>query len=240
MYARWLVAMVAGCAVGMGSAAPAAAQQFSVSSAEGLVLTLPDGRLAVLQSGANGVTVRGLVDGEPKSGDRIDIAIGDRVVRFQGLANPALERIKAAYEGLAVGGEVVVGLARGDGERVIRFPKPAPGAGRLMAVAGASGGAGAWTSSDGASGAKAVVIGGVHVRENTQGMPEVTHRESDPAAASIALRVGDVITSLNGRSIAALAGLEKLYQEVAAGASITLVVQRGGQPVEVAFRKPTS
>ncbi|MNC98253.1 hypothetical protein D3C83_161560 [compost metagenome] len=69
-------------------------------------------------------------------------------------------------------------------------------------------------------------------------MPYVAFRASDPGATAVGLRTGDVVTHFNGRTIAALRGLEMFYNGTAAGQEITLTVQRGARSETVRFRKP--
>lgn len=221
------------------SPAPVRAQQFSVSSAAGVVVALPDGRLAVLVQSAEGVTVDGLVMGEGVPGAALDIAKGDRVLRIQGVAANALADVERAWDAAPTGAEVTLVLRRGSApEHAVRFAKPAPGSGRRMAVAGGGAGTGAWVSADGPSNVTEMTIAGAHIRNNSEGLPEVSHRTSHPAAAGVALRVRDVIVAVNGKGIAALAGLELLYGKIEAGAEVELTVLRNGTQMNVTFTKP--
>jgi S1-C subfamily serine protease len=108
-----------------------------------------------------------------------------------------------------------------------------------MAVSGAPGQApGAWVTAGQPSDVEEMQIAGARIRNNGDGLPEVVARGSHPAAAAVPLRTGDVIVSVNGKSIAALAGLELFYQPLDAGAEVTLVVRRSGREETVRFRKP--
>jgi S1-C subfamily serine protease len=68
----------------------------------------------------------------------------------------------------------------------------------------------------------------------------VTHRGSDPAAATVGLRTGDIITAVNGQPIAALAGLQLLYDRASVGAELVLTVTRNSTVIEIRFPKPAS
>lgn len=225
-------------------AVPSRAQeQYTVQSSEGIVLVLSDGRLAVLKSVEGRVIVGGLVTSEKNIGSPLDIQGGDRVLAFQADATPTLETIYAAYETLAPGSEVLLTLQRGSAApHAVRFPRPVTPPGntrRAVQFNGKPTDAGAWVSAGSPSDAKEMVIGGAHIRNNKEGMPEVTFRSSDPAAAAVPLRTGDVVTAVNGKGIAALAGLEKLYGAIEAGGEVTLTVMRLGQAQQVTFRKPS-
>lgn len=216
------------------------AQQFSISSSGGVVLTLSDGRLAVLQLRNGEIVIDGLVPPEREAGTPLDLRVGDQVVRFQADAEPTLARIEEAWKAVPTGAEVVIGVRReGGGTRMVTFAKPAETGGRRMAVSmGGRSGAGAWVTGEGPSNVTEMVIAGVHLRNNAQGMPEVTHRSSHPAATSVSLRAGDVVTAVNGRGISALAGLELLYGRIGVGEEVLLTVTRAGAEVTVTFAKP--
>jgi serine protease Do len=215
-------------------------QQMTMSSAGGEVIGLATGQFAVLKTASDGVVVDNVItDPAPAGAVRVGLEAGDRIVALQGEAVVALDLFVAAYRTIAQGTEITLRLSRAGRETAIRFPKPAPQQ-RMMAVGGAAGGpAGAWSAaSPGGAAASTVTIAGAHIVENTQGMPEVSHRASHPAAASVALRVGDVITAIDGRSIAALAGLQLFYAAVPIDAEVTLKVRRANQDITVTFRKP--
>ncbi len=224
-----------------GSVAGAAGQQMRMERAEGSVLVMPGGRLAVVVPDSAGLSVRGVVEGDASvPGAKVDIEEGDRIVSLQRVRMADMTRFMAAWDSIPEGTDVALGILRDGREHVVRFPRPPQATGeRHIAVAGAGGGAGAWTSAaPGAGGSTEVVIAGAHIRSNGQGMPEVVFRGSDAAAAAVPLRVGDVIVAVNGRSIAALAGLELLYGPLATGADVTLKVRRGDADEVVRFAKP--
>lgn len=217
----------------------AGAQEFSVTRAAGAVLVLADGRQAVIGPTKRGVAVQGLIAGERASTAPVDLAVGDLIVSFQGKPSGSADELVTSYERLPVGARVTMVVRRGDVERTITFERPPLPAGKRMAIAmRGSEGAGAWTSGGGPSDVTEVVIAGAHIRNNADGLPAVTHRTADPAEALVPLLVGDVITAVNGRTLAALAGLELLYGKIAAGANVTLAVLRDGRSLEVTFLKP--
>ncbi|NOT07168.1 MAG: PDZ domain-containing protein [Gemmatimonadales bacterium] len=230
--------------VGAVTSDPLLAQQFSMTKSDGVVLILGDGRFAVLKADGARVLIGNLIDGEKAEGVRADIQAGDVIMRILGVRAPTMEQVNTTYEAIKVGDEVILGLRRGTApEHEVRFKRPAvPGGGRPMAIAmeggKAAAGAGAWVSGAGANAATEVVIAGAHIRENAEGMPEVTHRTADPAASTVPLRAGDVIVRINGRMIAALLGLQRFYTEAASGSQITLTLKREGQDMEIKFAKP--
>lgn len=218
----------------------AASQQMMMQRGDGAVVVLPSGRMAVLGLEADQVVVRGVVEGTGSATETAPVMEGDRIVSIQGASVSALDAFTTAYDAIAEGEEVVLGVLRGNASQTVRFPRP-PHAAPLqhMVVTSPSGGAGAWsTASPAGGGATEVVIAGAHIRNNEQGMPAVVFRGSDPAADLVSLRVGDVIVSVNGQTIAALAGLELLYGRVAVGGEVALGIQRGGSEEVVRFAKP--
>lgn len=222
--------------------APLAARQFQARPTEGFVMPLADGRMAVLLTREGGVVVDGVVAADqPGSGPETDLRRGDLVVSFQQSERPSLTDIAQAWERIADSAQVTIAVERSGARHQVRFRKPATRSTPVMrmAISGQEGaGTGAWVGAGGgSSGTTEVVISGNHIRENDQGMPYVAFRASDPGASAVGLRTGDVITHFSGRSLAALRGLEMLYNAAAAGEEIVLTVQRGGRSESVRFRK---
>jgi S1-C subfamily serine protease len=212
-------------------------QQMTMTRSDARVMAVAPGLLLVLRAEASAVTIDGVV-ADSGGGAPVDLQRGDRITSFQGIRGLTIERIMAAYDSATTGTEIAIGIVRTNAsERVVRFSKPAVarGAPRTIAV-GAGVGTGAWASS--AAAAAAFEIAGAHIRENDQGMPEVSHRASHPAAATVPLRVGDVVTAIDGRKVAALAGLTMHYERATVGAEVRLTVARGKDSVEVKFNKP--
>ncbi len=216
---------------------PLLAQTMTMRAGDGLVLRVGVGSQVVVKTEGGAVVVEGVVNDAAGSGP--DLVRGDRIVRAMGTPIATTEALLNAISGVEVGAVVRLGIVRGaQAEREFTFARQPRPSGATMAVAGGEGaGQGAWTTA-GSGGAAGFSIAGAGIIENNEGMPEVSHRGAHPAAATVALRAGDVITQVDGRSIAALAGLTMLYEKVAVGARVRLTVQRGGEVVEVAFDKP--
>lgn len=228
------------------AASPAGAQQqFSARQAEGAVLALADTRLAVVMPANGRLEVVSLV-GEATGPEHTDIQRGDVVLAVDGHSVSTFGDVTARFAAIEVGKPARVLVRRGTAERTITWNKPAQGRadGRQMVITSdapsLTGGAGAWTVQGPPQGGSEVVIAGIHIRENSEGMPEVAFKSAHPGQAQVALQSGDVITALNGRSIAALAGLEKLYGEAAVGSDVRLTVTRRGTGTTISFKKPAS
>lgn len=219
-------------------AVPARGQPAGFTRSDAKIIVLADGRLAVIKAGPGGPVIEGLIDGERSTGSPVDLRVGDIIVRFQNVASPTAEQIGAAFEAAPVGAEIGLAVRRDGSERVVTFRRPAtPGGARIAVAAPGGAGAGAWVTG-GSAGGRDFVIAGVHLRENDEGLPEVSHRTSDPAGATVALRTGDVVAALNGHPIVALAGLEKWYAQVPSGDEIVLTIIRAGRTMTVTFAKP--
>ena len=220
--------------------APAAVvgQQFSISASSAKVIMLADGRLAVLEARTGGVTITNLLDGDGAKGAAVDLLVGDVIVAFQAIKAPTVDQISASFDGLAEGTTITIGVRRDGADRTVTFARPAAEKGTVTAVSGSGGAAGAWVTAGGPSNIEEMVIAGAHIRNNNDGLPAVTHLTSDPAAATVALRAGDLITTINDQPLPALAGLELFYGRIAAGEQVVLTVTRGGQTVKVQFKKP--
>jgi hypothetical protein len=218
------------------------AQQFTARISDGVILTLAVGRFAVLRSEGGSIVVSGVMNTEGNNTPRLNIEKGDRVVGFQSDVNPSLERIATTWTALPAGAEVLLTLARGTAApHQVRFTRPSPAQGDTPMTVTFDGrpDAGAWVSAGSPGKATEVSIAGATIRNNREGMPEVVNRGSHPASSTVPLRIGDVITAVNGRSIAALAGLEKFYQPLKPGDEVTLALTRDGQPKSITFRKPS-
>ena len=217
-------------------------QQFTARVDNGAVIMLADGRWAVLRQEGGAVFVKGVVRGEGNNGPFLDVVPGDRVAGFQEQANPTLDRITARWGALPAGAEVLLTLARGNAApHKVRFARPAPSPGdsaRTVTFQGRPD-VGSWVSAGSPGTVPEMSIAGARIRNNKDGMPEVMSRGSHPAASTVALHTGDVITAVNGKAIAALAGLEKSYQALGSGDEVTLTVTRAGQAKAITFRKPS-
>lgn len=217
----------------------AAGQQMQMIQGSGGVLDMPGGGALVVVAEGGALVVRGVVAGTVVGDQVVDLLEGDLIVSLQGAAVATAEDLQVQYEALAEGDEVVLEILRNGERREVRFARPDREAGSKHVVTGGGSGAGAWTAAGpGRYSADEVLIAGARIRNNAEGMPEVVLRGSDPAAASVELRVGDVVTGVNGRSIAALAGLEMLYGEAAPGAEVTLTIRREGAERILRFIKP--
>ncbi len=218
------------------------AQEYSLMVADGVVIPLGDGRLAVLKTDKGAIVVSGLL-GEKTTDAALDIQMGDKVVGFQQLSNPTLERINADYEALSAGSIVLFSLQRGSAPpHKVRYSRPDTPAGSNRRAVRFNGNpnaaAGAWVSAGEPSKVTEMQIAGARIQNNKQGIPEVMSRGSHPAAATVTLRAGDVITAINGKGIAALAGLEKYYMSLQPGDEVALTITRDGREMQVTFRKP--
>jgi hypothetical protein len=220
-----------------------AQEQFRVQHADGAALLLPDRRIAVVLPLAGRFVVQNLVgDAE---GAAVDLRAGDAVLSLNGVSPADVVALGVHYNGLATGTAIELRVRRADTTVVVRFAKPAPrqGDGRTMVVtpqdAADVQGAGAWSTRMAPEAGPEMVLGGVHIRENAEGMPEVAYKTGDTGPVAAALSTGDVLTAINGRPIAALRGLQVRYGELPAGAEVVLEVTRGTARRTVTFKKPT-
>lgn len=221
-------------------------QSISARRSEGAVLALPDSRLAVIQDTPDGTAVVSLV-GSVTTTPPTNLREGDLVLAINDSTIGTFGDVSRVVDPLATGASIRLKLRRGRADLTVTYAKPAPraGEGMQMIVGTGSelqgGGAGVWSVQGTPSNVKEVIIGGIHVIENRQGMPEVSFKAAHPASARIDLRSGDVVTRFNGRGIAALAGLEKYLKEAPAGSNITLsVTRRDGSETTVTFPKPST
>lgn len=207
------------------------AQQMTMRMSNGEVVATGPGQLLVVAARDSAVVVDGIV------GDvALDVRKGDRIVALQGMRVTDLSAFLATYRAVAVGGEVTLAIERASARHVVRFDKPAPMTNATMAVTNGAGGAGAWTMNAPATGGVSIL--GAEISENGEGLPEVTNRKSHPLAATLPLRVGDVLTAFNGRPLASLSGLQLWLDRVKVGEQVTLTVRRGTDVLTFTFAKP--
>lgn len=216
------------------------AQGFTMQQAEGAVVPLGDGRTMVLQMVGTALTVAGFVADSASTARPLDLALQDVITAFGGIEKPGLAQVNEVFEKTPIGRPLSVTVQRAGKEHTVTFTRVAAAAAsnRMTITAGGAAGVGAWVTGGAESQVTELEIAGSRIRENSQGMPEVVSRGSHPAAATVALRTGDVLVKFNTRPLYALAGLTKFYGEVAVGADITLVVQRGGSEETITFKKP--
>ncbi|MEW5916749.1 MAG: PDZ domain-containing protein, partial [Gemmatimonadota bacterium] len=181
--------------LGMLLGGSANAQQLSMSRADGEVVVIAPGQFAILKEEGSSVVVDNVLLEGSATERRADVVKRDRITALNEKSVTSLARFVAEYRAIAAGSAVTLSLTRNDSLLKVRFTKPSATTGdqRLVAVRDKDGApAGAWATAGAgaASGAARVVIAGVHVVENDQGMPEVAHRAAHPAAATVALRVG--------------------------------------------------
>lgn len=218
---------------GMSSAG---AQQMTMRMTNGVPLAVTERQSIIVNSRSDSMVVEGVVN---DSAGGVDFRTGDRILRLQGQRLPDLQTFVRTYRELAAGTAVSVLVARASTQHELRFRKPAREAGTTLAVAGTSGDAGAWTTSEATPGTSLEIVGAVFA-ENSEGMPAVSFRKSHPLAATLGVRVGDVVLALNEFPMFALRSLELRYGSVNAGAPIRLKVLRGADTVVVQFSKPGS
>lgn len=210
-----------------------------MSQGSGEAIIIAAGQFAVLKEQQSAVIVDNVIVDGQNGAARIDVRVGDRIVALQDTPTTRLTQFTQAYRAISAGTSVTLRVSRPQGEVVLRFPKPEErGDQRLLVVGGADKAApGAWATASSET-AKSFVVAGANFKENSEGMPEVSYRTAHPAAATLALRVGDVVTAVNGRSIAALAGLELIYNAEAPGTRMRFTVRRGDTMLDVDFVKP--
>lgn len=179
------------------------------------------GAIATLEEGADGVTFSRILPREfrTEANRDLDVEKGDEVLMINGERIRSIEDLRELYEGLEKGEEVKLGLKRGAERFLVRFTRED----RQMAMSH-GGGMRVVVAGDGGGEAELFHEARVLLQE-TGGAVEVAARLPGDGE----LEEGDVLTEANGRSVTSLAGYRAVYEALALGDALKIVVERGGE-----------
>lgn len=173
--------------------------------------------------------VRSVVEAERRVAAyrEVDLAAGDRILAVNGRRVRGAEAVMGAYEGIAVGQPVELGIERGAaaGEpqrRIVRFAKGDPATlprpqMRLVRI----------ERDPNAEMDVMPALGAVVRQKHAAGSP-VEVAAVLPNGESV-FREGDRIVSLDGEPVTELAAFGHRWDAIAVGAKVTLVLENGGR-----------
>lgn len=163
---------------------------------------------------------------------------GARVLSVGGALVARLQDLIAGIVAVPAGSEVTLSVRGTNGPQIFRFERqpPATSGGASAANAGSSI-PGGWTSAA-SQDTVDLNLGGANIRENSEGLPEVTHRVSHAAAATVPLRAKDVIVEINGHKVNSAAGFRTRVEATAVGTTLRLRINRAGEILDLGFPRP--
>lgn len=181
---------------------------------------------AVTVADGDAVVVEKLLPAEirPEAYRKVDVREGDVVMMINGERIHSLDTLRAAYDALAVGAKIKLGMGRGDGRFLVKLAKAEPEA--------AGGGPGVhmvrMTVSGDEGGGDVELLPELHAllgdRDGLRVVAKVM--ESD-------LHEDDAIVAIDGKKVDSLADFRAVYGALATGAEYRLSVHRGDADVEV-------
>lgn len=188
------------------------------------------GAIATLQEGADAVTFARILPKEMRSEENrdVDVEKGDEVLMMNGERIRSIADLRKLYEGLGKGQEVKLGLKRGSERFLVRFTRQD----RQMAMGHGGGEMRIVVAGDGGGEAELLHEAGALLREE-DGAVKVAAQL--PGGGE--LEEGDVVTEANGKTLASLADYRAVYEALAIGDALKLVVKRGGESLTVEVEK---
>lgn len=202
-------------------------------------LLLPEiGAIAGVDEGTNAVTFGTVLPKEvrPEEYRDLDVQQGDTVLMMNGERIRDVASMRALYDELPAGGEVKLGLKRGEERFLVKFAKLDPevlAAGGPGTVISHGGGRTTTRMIRTGDGGDVELVPELHalVGERDGGLQVVT------VIATSDLQEGDAVTALNGRSVDSLDAFRELYEAVKIGDGLRFTVRRDGETVAVSTIK---
>lgn len=175
----------------------------------------------------------------PKDYLSVDIKEGDILIMLNGSKLKSIEDLQTAHESLATGEELKFGVKRGKEMRLVKFNKADPAKfpkaqATTMTIDGSAGAL---------DGKVAMLMGtGVVAKNSEGGGIEIAALMPDASAnlGGVAVAEGDKIVSLQGTKITELKQLSDLFEKIAIGEEVTLVLANAKEEYTATFKKKKS
>jgi S1-C subfamily serine protease len=163
----------------------------------------------------------------------VDLAAGDRILAVNGKRVRSAEEVKAAYEAVAVGAQVELGVERGADRRIVRFPKgdpakmPQPRRVELR------------IHPDPDAEIEAMPALGIVIQQK--------HAAGSPVEVVAVLpngettfRQGDRVVGLDGKPVDDMNDFAERWDRIAVGAKVTIELENGGKRRTESFERRES
>ncbi len=163
----------------------------------------------------------------------VDLASGDRILAVNGKRVRTALEVKAAYEALAVGAQVELGVERGADRRIVRFAKgdpakmPQPQRVELRIQPDPNAEIDAMPA-----------LGVVLKQKHAQGSPVEVAAVLPNGEAMF--QQGDHVVGLDGKPVDDLADFGARWDEIAVGAKVTIEIERAGKRHTETFERRES
>jgi S1-C subfamily serine protease len=182
----------------------------------GVVITVEGGKLVV----------KVVPTSDERPGGQTDVAEGDEVGMMNGTRVSSIARLRETYEKIAVGDDVRLGLRREGRSHIVTFPKKNPKDQSNVIV---------MRQSDANAEDEDVLPAlGIIVRKEKENVVIAGTLPHVPAG----LKEGDIITSLNGKSIKSVKDFSSEFDATAIGDELRFELLRGGKTVSLTTLRP--
>jgi S1-C subfamily serine protease len=217
----WLPAFVGVLILAIGFASSA-----NVGIAQGQAATAPATAIATGYLGIlTNATPQGIVVTEVVPGSPADVAgfrAGDVITSVNGAAIDPTRPLSAALAGLPAGTQVTIVVTHGDSWHALKVTlgeRPNPTTNAPTVAPGATG----------VAGGAFLGVGMIDGDNGTQIAQVVPGSAADRAG----LQVNDILVSIDGRAITSVAQVRAILSVKAPGQTMTMAIQRSGQPLTV-------
>lgn len=212
-------------------------QSSTEMSIEGEPFQLPELGAIVAGDGEK-VSFLVVMEGErrPEGYKAVDAKSNDEILMMNGKRIKKTEDFKNAYEALAVGDVVKLGVRRDGKMFILDFPKIDPANAPKMHFQIA-------TSNGPGGGDDMLPLPGLHIiLQGNDGSVTVGDLKGMPGEApeGADFQSDDVIISINDKAVKKTADFQTIYEALAVGDKVTVEYKRGGEVLTANFTKPQS
>ena len=169
----------------------------------------------------------------PAAYREVELAAGDRILAVNGKRVRSAQDVKAAYEALAVGAQVELGVERGTDRRIVRFPKGDP------AKLPQSQRVELRIEEDPNAATDAMPALGVVLKQKYAAGSPIEVVAVLPNGEAI-FQQGDHVVGLDGKPVTRLADFGARWDEIAVGAKVTIEIERAGKRHTETFERKES
>jgi S1-C subfamily serine protease len=207
------------------------AQHFEIKSGDSAAL--PEVRAALIDAAdGQSVEIEAVADREerPAAYASVDLVAGDRILAIGGKRVRTVEELQAAYDAVAVGADVELGVQRGERRWIERFPKADPAAlprAHRMEVR---------FEGNPEDITLLMGLGVILGRQADDSLEVVGLIPGEPGEAHFAK--GDTLVSVNGKPVAKPAALQQLWDALPVGDEVTFELRRDGESRSFTVEKP--
>lgn len=206
----------------------------NVKTFKGEMFDIPELGAIIVKSDSGNLKVEHVMPPEarPKAYADVDIKTGDEILVANGKRVKTIKEIEQIYKAVSVGGEVKLGVQRGQEMMISRFakadPKDLPQ--RKMMI----------MNSDGPGGdIRPLPNLGIILGKGKEGVV-VKEMSEKPAKAftDAGVKPGDRLVSINGKTIGNLDEFSTEFLAVPPGSKMTWVVAHNGKDLSISFVRP--